>query len=63
MADAQQDTASEAARALAAKRWGNAAVVRAAETVIARARELDESTRAELHQATGPAGGDPGDQG
>jgi hypothetical protein len=57
MVDAD-DTAREAARALAAKRWGNVAVVRAAAVVIERAAELDEVHRAAVHEATGPPGGE-----
>jgi hypothetical protein len=63
MPDAQQDTASEAARALARARWGSTAVVRSAQVVIERAAELPDATRAAVHEATGPAGGDPGDRG
>jgi hypothetical protein len=54
--------ASEAARALNARRWGPTAVVNAAQVVITRADELPDAVRAQLHEATGPAGGDPGDQ-
>jgi hypothetical protein len=62
MSDADE-AAQQAARALAAKRWGNAVVVRSAEVVISRVDELPDATRAAVHEATGPAGGDPGDQG
>jgi len=62
MTDAQDDAASEAARALAVKRWGNAAVVRSAQVVISRAAELPDSLRAELHQVTGEAAGESRDQ-
>jgi hypothetical protein len=57
MADAQ---ASEAARELARARWGNAAVVRSAEVVIARADELPDSLREQLHQVTGETSADDG---
>ena len=50
-----QDEASEAARALAAKRWGNTAVVRSAQVVIERHAELPDSLREQLHQVTGEA--------
>jgi len=43
--------ASEAARNLAHARWGAAVVERAAATVIARAGELDASTRAAIGAA------------
>jgi hypothetical protein len=56
MAAAQN--ASEAGRALAAARWGSRAVDRAAQVVISRAAELDDSLRAELHEVTGPPGGE-----
>jgi hypothetical protein len=56
MADTN-DAASEAARALVARRWGSQAVVKAAQVVITRAGELPEAVRAELHEATGPPGG------
>jgi hypothetical protein len=55
MAEAQQDTASEAARALAARRWGPTAVVNAAQVVINRADELPEAVRVQVHEATGEA--------
>lgn len=51
MSDAQ-DATSEAARALAQRRWGDAVVVRAAQTVIDRAGELPAATRALVHLAT-----------
>jgi hypothetical protein len=59
----QDDAVSEAGRQLVARRWGNTAVVRSAEVVIARHAELPESVRAELHQVTGPPGGEPSDRG
>jgi hypothetical protein len=62
MAGAQQD-ASEAARELARARWGSQAVERAAAVVIPRAGELSEAVRAALHEATGPAGGEPDGEG
>jgi hypothetical protein len=52
------DDASEAGRALVARRWGNQAVVRAAAVVLERASELPDTTRAQLHEATGPPGGE-----
>ncbi len=59
MADTSHDEAvSQAGRALVARRWGPAAVVRAAAVVIARAGELPEAVRAELHQATEQKGAD-----
>jgi hypothetical protein len=58
MSNAQDDAASEAGRLLARARWGSQAVDRAAELVISRAGELDDSLRAELHEITGPPGGE-----
>jgi hypothetical protein len=58
MGEAQDDTASGAARALAARRWGSQAVDRAAETVISRAAELSPEVLARLHEVTGPGGGE-----
>jgi hypothetical protein len=55
MTDAQDD-ATVAARALAAKRWGSAAVVRSAQVVIDRADELPEQVREQVHQATDARG-------
>jgi DnaJ-domain-containing protein 1 len=46
------DEAHEAARALALARWGNQAVVRAAQVVLERADELDPVMRAQVHLAT-----------
>jgi hypothetical protein len=57
MADTSE--ASEAGRALVAARWGNQVAVRSAETVIERAAELPAELRAAVHEATGPAGGEP----
>jgi hypothetical protein len=51
MSDAQ-DSASEAARALAQRRWGDTVVVRAARMVVERADELPLTVRAEVHLAT-----------
>lgn len=42
----------EAARALALQRWGTRGLVRAAEVVIARADELPEQLRAQVHEVT-----------
>lgn len=42
--------ASEAARSLAAARWGDAVLRRSAAAVLARAGDLTEGTRAELEQ-------------
>jgi hypothetical protein len=50
MSDTQE--ASEAGRALVARRWGSQVVQRAAQTVIDRADELPASTRALVHLAT-----------
>jgi len=50
MTDAQ---ASEAARALAAKRWGDTTVRRAALLVLERAAELPDALREQVHEATG----------
>ena len=58
MTDTQDDTASEAGRLLARARWGSQAVDRAAQVVISRAAELSEAQRAELHEVTGPEGGE-----
>ena len=55
MSDAQ---ASEAARSLARIRWGSTVVERAAGIVIARADELDESTRAAIGAAITEEHGD-----
>jgi hypothetical protein len=61
MAGTQDDAASEAARALVARRWGSQAVERAAAVVISRVGELPDETRAAVHEATGPPGGGDGD--
>jgi hypothetical protein len=53
--------ASEAARALIAQRWGNQKPVRLAEELLPRARELPDSLRSALHQATEPRVGDFGE--
>jgi hypothetical protein len=50
--------ASEAARELAAKRWGNQVVVRSAQVVIERHAELPDDLREQLHQANEEAPGD-----
>lgn len=49
---ADTDAASEAARALVARRWGSQVVERAAQTVIERVDELPEVIRAQVHLAT-----------
>jgi hypothetical protein len=49
MSDAQ---VSEAARAVAAKRWGNAVVSRAVQTIVERADELTEAQLDDLRQVT-----------
>jgi hypothetical protein len=59
MADTHDGAASEAARQLVARRWGSQAVERAAAVVIPRAGELPAATRAALHEATAPPGGEP----
>jgi hypothetical protein len=59
MSDAE---ATAAARALARAKWGNTKVVRSAQVVIERAAELPESVREQLHEATGPPGGEDRDQ-
>jgi hypothetical protein len=56
MADAQD--ASEAARSLAAARWGDAVARRAAQVVIERAGQLPADIREAVHEAT--AGGEDG---
>ena len=58
MADAQDDTASEAGRLLAHARWGSQAVDRAAQVVISRTAEVSPELLAQLHEATAPAGGE-----
>jgi hypothetical protein len=44
--------APEAARALAAHRWGSQVVERAAKTVVERVDELPPTLRAQVHLAT-----------
>jgi hypothetical protein len=60
MAERTQDdaAASEAARALVARRWGSQAVEKAAQVVISRAAELPDAVREQVHQATGDGGDD-----
>jgi hypothetical protein len=48
----QDSDASEAARALIARRWGSQVVERAARTVIERVAELPPTVRAQVHLAT-----------
>ena len=57
MADSH-DGASEAGRALLARRWGNQVVVRSAQVLIPRISELPDDLREQLHEATAPPGGD-----
>ena len=52
MSTAQDEAASEAARALAGKRWGDTVLRRAAATVLERAA-LADTTRADLEQIAG----------
>jgi hypothetical protein len=60
MADAET---SEAARALAARRWDPSPVVaRAVQTVVTRRAELDASQRAALEAAITAPGGESRDQ-
>lgn len=50
--DVAKADASELGRQLARARWGSRGVDRAAQTVIARAAELDPVMRAQVHLAT-----------
>jgi hypothetical protein len=52
MTDTQAE-ASEAGRALVAKRWGDRVLRRAAATVLERGAGLADSTRADLEQIAG----------
>ena len=57
MADAQDDTASEAARSLANSRWRGQVIGRAIETLRSRSNELDAGQLADLRAiADGPPG-------
>jgi hypothetical protein len=58
MAGTKDDAASEAARALVARRWGSQVVERAAAVVIERAAELPAAVREQVHQVTGEAAAD-----
>jgi hypothetical protein len=49
---------SEHARELNRARWGSQVVDKAAQVVISRVAELPAEIRAQVHEATGPAGGD-----
>jgi hypothetical protein len=58
MQDAQDEgeaARSSAGRALAAARWGDTVVRRSAAIVLARAGELPDELREQLHQVTGEA--------
>jgi hypothetical protein len=57
MDDAQ---ASDAARALAQRRWGRTVVTRAVQTVVERADQLDAPLLGELRQVTGRQEADDG---
>jgi hypothetical protein len=54
MDTAQQDTASEAARAMARSRWGDTKLRSAIATLRDRRDELGEPLRAELREIAGP---------
>lgn len=51
--DADDGSASEAARALAGHRWGNRVVSRAVEVVVERQDQLDDAQRSALREIAG----------
>ena len=57
MSTTQDEAASEAARALVARRWGDRVLRRSAATVLERA-DLTDTTRVELEQIAGDPDGD-----
>ena len=58
MSNAQAEPVSEAARTLAAKRWGSTVVRGAVATLAERRAELDETLRAQLRQIADDPDGD-----